>query len=150
SEGPGSEGQDGEAEERGGSATAQLGPEAAATGDAGPAFDSQATGTDESAEADDSEDVEDGPASDSEATDADATAEDESEWLFARDDEEARPGLEKAPPLVGSREQLVAVIESLICGSSKPLTERQLAKRTRADVKEVKLALEELQGDYEG
>lgn len=66
------------------------------------------------------------------------------------DDNEERPGLEKAPPYVLGLGPLKSAVESLIFVSDKPLTERALADLAHATIAEIRMAAFELQKDYEG
>ncbi len=65
-------------------------------------------------------------------------------------DTEARPGLEKAPPMILGQDHLVSVLASLIFVADKPLTEKRLCELAHATVLEVRPALETLRARHEG
>ncbi len=65
-------------------------------------------------------------------------------------DTDARPGLEKAPPLLVSDKHLETVIESLLFVSDKPLTPLRVARLARTSTKEAARIIEQLAKFYEG
>src|SRR5690606_32140355 len=89
------------------------------------------------------------PLADDLASTAELWAEDDDEAPLG-EDSESKPGLERAPLFAEGPDRLMSVLESLIFVSSRPITERQLAKLTNADVREIRPLLPRLAQEYEG